>query len=41
LLRFNILVYMKSMDVVPCHRGMARPQVEGGGTASYMEVSCE
>jgi hypothetical protein len=30
-----------SMNVGPCHHGMARPQVEDGGTASYMEGSCE
>jgi hypothetical protein len=29
------------MDVGPCHHGMARPQVSDGGTASYMEGSCE
>ena len=29
------------MDVGPCHHGMARPQVAGGGMASYMEGSCE
>ena len=28
-------------DVGPCHHGMARPQVADGGTASYMEGSCE
>ena len=27
--------------VGPCHHGMARPQVEDGGTASDMEGSCE
>jgi hypothetical protein len=27
--------------VGPCHHGMARPQVADGGTASYMEGSCE
>jgi hypothetical protein len=30
-----------AMDVGPCHHGMARPQVADGGTASYMEGSCE
>jgi hypothetical protein len=30
-----------SMNVVPCHHGIARPQVADGGTASYMEGSCE
>jgi hypothetical protein len=30
-----------SMNVGPCHHGMARPQVADGGTASYMEGSCE
>jgi hypothetical protein len=24
-----------------CHHGMARPQIADGGTASYMEGSCE
>jgi len=27
--------------VGPCHHGMARPQVADGGTASFMEGSCE
>jgi hypothetical protein len=27
--------------VGPCHHGTARPQVADGGTASYMEGSCE
>jgi hypothetical protein len=30
-----------AMNVGPCHHGMARPQVADGGTASYMEGSCE
>jgi hypothetical protein len=30
-----------SMNVGPCHHGMARPQVADGGTASDMEGSCE
>jgi hypothetical protein len=29
------------VNVGPCHHGMARPQVADGGTASYMESSCE
>jgi hypothetical protein len=29
------------MNVGPFHHGMARPQVADGGTASYMEGSCE
>jgi hypothetical protein len=29
------------VNVGPCHHGMARPQVADGGTASYMEGSCE
>jgi hypothetical protein len=29
------------MNVGPCHYGMERPQVADGGTASYMEGSCE
>jgi hypothetical protein len=35
------LISVLTMDVGPCHYGMARPQVAGGGTASYMEGSCE
>jgi len=31
----------KTMDVGPCHHGMARPQVADGAMASYMEGSCE
>jgi hypothetical protein len=30
-----------TMNVGPCHHCMARPQVADGGTASYMEGSCE
>ena len=30
-----------SMNVGPCHHGMARPRVADGGTASNMEGSCE
>jgi hypothetical protein len=30
-----------TMNVGPCHHGMVRPQVADGGTASYMEGSCE
>jgi hypothetical protein len=37
-LNTNLLL---SMNVGPCHHGMARPQVANGGTASYMEGSCE
>jgi hypothetical protein len=29
------------MIVGPCHHDMARPQVAVGGTAYYMEGSCE
>jgi hypothetical protein len=32
---------LQSMNVGPCHHGMALPQVADGGTASYMEGSCE
>jgi len=32
---------LTTMDVGPCHHGMARPQVADEGTASYMEGSCE
>jgi hypothetical protein len=38
LLKYSIKFPMK---VGPCHHGMERPQVAGGGTASYMEGSCE
>jgi hypothetical protein len=40
----KFLEYFKcknSMNVGPCYHGMARPQVADGGTASYMEGSCE
>ena len=30
-----------TMNVGPCHHGMARPQVADGGTASNMVGSCE
>jgi hypothetical protein len=30
-----------TINVGPCHHGMARPQVADGGTASDMEGSCE
>ena len=36
---FNL--YSESMNVGPCHHGMARPRVADGGTASNMEGSCE
>jgi hypothetical protein len=38
---FYFYMYVFAMDVGPCHHGMARPQVADGGTASYMENSCE
>ena len=31
----------RTMDVGPCHHGMARPEVAEGGMASYMQGSCE
>jgi hypothetical protein len=34
-------VVVVTMNVGPCHHGMARPQVADGGTASDMEGSCE
>jgi hypothetical protein len=34
-------IVLLSMNVGPCHYGMARPQVADGGTASDMEGSCE
>jgi hypothetical protein len=30
-----------NLRVGPCHHGMARLQVADGGTASYIEGSCE
>jgi hypothetical protein len=36
-----VFVSILTMNVGPCHHGMARPQVADGGTASYMEGSCE
>jgi hypothetical protein len=38
---FYVLVYIHTMNVGPCHHGMARLQVADGGTASDMEGSCE
>jgi hypothetical protein len=35
------LAQSEAMNEGPCHHGMARPQVADGGTASYMEGSCE
>jgi hypothetical protein len=40
-LKFLKVAILFSMDVGPCHHGMARPQVADGGKASYMEGSCE
>jgi hypothetical protein len=34
-------IWRVAVNVGPCHHGMARPQVADGGTASYMEGSCE
>jgi hypothetical protein len=39
--KFNSVWATKTMNVGPCHHGMARPQVADGGTASNMERSCE
>jgi hypothetical protein len=43
VLPLPLLVFSVShaMNVGPCHHGMARPQVADGGTASYVEGSCE
>ena len=36
------LIYiLVTMNVGPCHHGMAHPRVADGGTASNMEGSCE
>jgi hypothetical protein len=37
----KLCVDKQSMNMGPCHHGVARPQVADGGTASYMESSCE
>jgi hypothetical protein len=34
-------IWSVGVNVGLCHHGMARPQVADGGTASYMEGSCE
>jgi hypothetical protein len=34
-------IWRVAVNVGPCYHGMARPQVADGGTASYMEGSCE
>jgi hypothetical protein len=34
-------ILLGTMNVGPCHHGMARPQVADERTASYMEGSCE
>jgi hypothetical protein len=39
--KFGYLIEHTSMNVGPCHHGMALPQVADGGTASNMEGSCE
>ena len=31
----------RTMNVGPCHHGMARPRFADGGTVSNMEGSCE
>ena len=42
ILRRNMLSSEKtSMNMGPCHHGMARPQVADEGMASYMESSRE
>jgi hypothetical protein len=38
---FDVGRSMHPMNVGLCHHGMARPQVADGGTASYIEGSCE
>ena len=38
---FHMKYISASVIVGPCHKGMARPQVADGGTASDMEGSCE
>jgi hypothetical protein len=40
-MHFLFLIILESINVGPCHHGMARPQVADGGTASYVEGSCE
>jgi hypothetical protein len=36
-----LVAFYLTMNVGPCHHGMARRQVANGGTASYMEGSCK
>ena len=38
---FHGYMIIDSMNVGPCHHGMARPRVADGGMASNMEGSCE
>ena len=40
-MKFGIRNGVPSMNVGPCHHGMARPRVVDGVTASNMEGSCE
>jgi hypothetical protein len=34
-------IWRVAVNVGPCHHGIVWPQVADGGTASYMEGSCE
>jgi hypothetical protein len=34
-------IWRVAVNVGPCHLGMARPQFADGGTAPYMEGSCD
>ena len=38
---FTFTYVYVSMNVGPCHHGMARPRVADGGTATNMEGTCE
>jgi hypothetical protein len=40
-IKICVVIIIVSMNVGPCHHGMARPRVADGGTASNMEGSCE
>jgi hypothetical protein len=34
-------IWRVAVNVGPCHHGMARPQVAGGGSASNIKGNCE
>ena len=40
-MNYILFIIVNMPYMCPCHHGMARPQAADGGTASYMEGSCE